>query len=80
MESEFKIERDLSFSFYADLAIDKIKQAKAMYEDSIHNTSVTKIKKCQKHIIDSHSIFKELESMVAQTKSQILNLRKQDLS
>ena len=80
MDPEIKIEKDLSFGFYADLAINKIKQAKQLYEDAIHNTSVTRIKKCQREIIDSKYLFRELEELASQTKTQILNLRKQDLS
>lgn len=80
MDPEIKIERDLSFGFYADLAIEKIKHAKLLYEEAMHNTSVTKIKKCQRDVIDSKYLFRELEEIASQAKTQILNLRKQDLS
>jgi len=80
MESESKVTKDLSFDFYADLAIQKIREAKKIYEEAMHHTSVTRIKRCQRNILDSKYLFKELEAIVSDTKTHILNLRKQDLS
>lgn len=75
-----KVVKDLSFAFYADLAIDRIKHAKTLYEESVDNTSIIKIKKCHRDILDSKYLYRELEQLIKQTKTNILNLRKQDLT
>lgn len=69
-----------SYSYYADMCIEKLKKSKAEYAKAVDDSSISKIKQAIRNVREYRVLMKEMELILRATKQELINLRNQDIS
>jgi hypothetical protein len=69
-----------SYSYYADMCIEKLKNSKSEYAKAVDDSSISKIKQAIRNVREYKLLMKEMELILRATKQELINLRNQDIT